>query len=392
MSKKNKTTYMYKRKANLTSIEDKFQKRINLSSFIVFTLSLIVGILTLVVLIITVPSIINMMEFRDKAEKVINEIKVASDSSATKARLEFETKARLEFDTNMEIIRCEAESLRHKIDTQLRSEMKDKINAAQQSITDSGNVVLQKMEQIYAEAEVKKDAIAQYYEQLPPGLGGTESQLGKPQDETSEIRKNAEDWFNKGYLAKDYDEKINCYTNAIELFTDDNDKATAYYNRGVVKHNKDDYDGAIADYSKAIELKPDYAKAYNNRGVAKSNNEDFDGAIEDYTKAIDLYEEDNDKADAYYSRGFVKVEKKDYDGAIADFDKAIDYIPDDDILYYARGLVKSLKSFDTENEKEKRKWFQEAIKDLEEALRLNPELEDAKMVMEMIEQMLAELD
>ena len=37
----------------------------------------------------------------------------------------------------------------------------------------------------------------------------------------------------------------------------------------ILKSNLEDYSGAIADFTKAIELKPDYAYAYNNRGIAK---------------------------------------------------------------------------------------------------------------------------
>lgn len=49
-----------------------------------------------------------------------------------------------------------------------------------------------------------------------------------------------------------------------------------------------DYIGAIADYSKAIELKPDNADAYYNRGNSKILLKDYNGAITDYSKAIEL--------------------------------------------------------------------------------------------------------
>ena len=35
--------------------------------------------------------------------------------------------------------------------------------------------------------------------------------------------------------------------------------AEYYYNRGNAKYDLQDYDGAIADYTKAIELNPNYA-------------------------------------------------------------------------------------------------------------------------------------
>ena len=44
--------------------------------------------------------------------------------------------------------------------------------------------------------------------------------------------------------------------------------AKTYYNRGVAHSKKGELERAIADYTKAIELKPDYADAYYSRGGA----------------------------------------------------------------------------------------------------------------------------
>ena len=60
--------------------------------------------------------------------------------------------------------------------------------------------------------------------------------------------------------------------------------ADDFFNSGLARQTKGDLDGAIADYSKAIELNPKIAEAYNNRGLARYDKEDFDGAIADYTK------------------------------------------------------------------------------------------------------------
>ena len=45
--------------------------------------------------------------------------------------------------------------------------------------------------------------------------------------------------------------------------------AEKYFKLGKQKYNKKDYQGAIADYDKAIELNPKDARAYNNRGKQK---------------------------------------------------------------------------------------------------------------------------
>ena len=61
-----------------------------------------------------------------------------------------------------------------------------------------------------------------------------------------------------------------------------------YLNRGDAFLGKGNYDRAIRDYDKAIELKPDFAVAYSNRGVAYAKKGDYPRAVVDYDKAIEL--------------------------------------------------------------------------------------------------------
>ena len=95
--------------------------------------------------------------------------------------------------------------------------------------------------------------------------------------------------------------------------------ADEYNERGNAKKRLKDYTGAIADYNKAIQLKPDYAEAYYNRGCAKDDLKDYNGEIEDFNKAIQLKP---DYAFAYYSRGYSKHYLKDKIGACTDWSKA----------------------------------------------------------------------
>jgi tetratricopeptide (TPR) repeat protein len=48
------------------------------------------------------------------------------------------------------------------------------------------------------------------------------------------------------------------------------------------------YDKAIADYTKAIELDSNYADAYCNRGSVYNTLQQYEKAVADYTKAIEL--------------------------------------------------------------------------------------------------------
>ncbi|MEI0608286.1 tetratricopeptide repeat protein, partial [Brachyspira pulli] len=61
-----------------------------------------------------------------------------------------------------------------------------------------------------------------------------------------------------------------------------------YNNRGFTKYYLDQYEEAIKDYDKAIELNPNNRAFYNNRGVSKENLEEYNEALKDYKKALEL--------------------------------------------------------------------------------------------------------
>ena len=59
--------------------------------------------------------------------------------------------------------------------------------------------------------------------------------------------------------------------------------ASTYVASGLAKFHQGNLDGAIADYTQALELNSSYLGAYNNRGMARSAQGNFDGAIADYS-------------------------------------------------------------------------------------------------------------
>jgi tetratricopeptide (TPR) repeat protein len=84
---------------------------------------------------------------------------------------------------------------------------------------------------------------------------------------------------------KDVELKIRSCTTLIERGTND---AVAYYNRASAYQTKGDADRAIADYDKAITLKPDYAAAYEHRARVFASKGDYTRAVADVTKAGEL--------------------------------------------------------------------------------------------------------
>ena len=126
--------------------------------------------------------------------------------------------------------------------------------------------------------------------------------------------------------------------------TGGNDLAITSFNQGVENSNLNQYDKAIADYTKAIDLDPKLAMAYNNRGNAYFGLQQYDKAITDCTKAIDL---DPKLAMAYYNRGNAYSGLQQFDKAITDCTKAIDLDPKLAMAYNNRGNAYSgLQQFD----------------------------------------------
>lgn len=89
-----------------------------------------------------------------------------------------------------------------------------------------------------------------------------------------------------------------------------------YYNSGIDKSSRGDYQGAITDFTKAIEQYPNEPKPYYYRGINKFNLKDYSGAIVDFNRTIGL----NPKfADGYYMLGMSKIGLKKRKEACADF-------------------------------------------------------------------------
>jgi tetratricopeptide (TPR) repeat protein len=126
--------------------------------------------------------------------------------------------------------------------------------------------------------------------------------------------------------------------------TDAANEAARYYQRGIERGQQRDYQSALQDFNKAIELKPDYAEAYYRRGQAKGglakSRDDVGGALRDYNKAILLKP---DYAEAYYNRGVAKQAGADFVGAIADYSKVIELTPDYAPAYEHRGKLRKSK-------------------------------------------------
>ena len=106
--------------------------------------------------------------------------------------------------------------------------------------------------------------------------------------------------------------------------------------RGYARAALGDFNAAIEDYTRALQLDAAYAAAIYNRGNAHFALRQYDEAIADYTKALETDAKDprllNNRGAAWFKKGNLQ-------SAMANYARAIDASPDDPDLYLNRGKV-----------------------------------------------------
>jgi len=101
-----------------------------------------------------------------------------------------------------------------------------------------------------------------------------------------------------------------------------------YQNRANANFVMGEYDTAIVDYNKAIELNPKEPTIYFSRALAHFNNKSFNPAIADFDKVIEL---DPKEAMAYFKRGSALEKVGNFEKALTDYQKAVELDADNDL-------------------------------------------------------------
>jgi tetratricopeptide (TPR) repeat protein len=145
------------------------------------------------------------------------------------------------------------------------------------------------------------------------------------------------------------------------------EKILAYRFRGKLYCAKRDYEKAIEDMSKIIEIEPNSYTSYVERGETFYKQQQYDRAIKDYTRAIELIEKQaknkqkEELTNILIKRGNAYRFNNQLEEAIADFSRAIELCPDDIRAYESRAML-----FSKLGQKEK------AIDDYRKVLEIDP--------------------
>lgn len=154
---------------------------------------------------------------------------------------------------------------------------------------------------------------------------------------------------------KQYDMALADYDKAIDL---DSTDAEIYSLRATSNEQLGNKTNALTDYSMVIQINPSNAEAYYFRGNIKESLDDVNGAIQDFTKATEMKP---DYGWAYNNLGTCLAGRKDYSKAIVSLDEAINIEPENAVFYQSRGQIKRIAGD-----------YHGAIADFKEAIKANP--------------------
>lgn len=183
-------------------------------------------------------------------------------------------------------------------------------------------------------------------------------------------KKYADEYYEQGlvfYQSMEYDRAIENFSKALEINPKDKENHKVYYMRGRSYAENRQYDQAINDFTKALEICPvtDPATRFSiieSRGNSYHALNKSDAAIRDFSDAIAFDPVNKNIKYVYTSRGWAWQSKEDYEKAIKDYYAALVIDPAFAPAYYGRAFA----YYKSGN-------LPRAIEDAKEALRLAPQ-------------------
>lgn len=147
----------------------------------------------------------------------------------------------------------------------------------------------------------------------------------------------------------------------IELFS--SPPANIHLGEGTKHYDNGEYEQAIAEFKKAIKIRPDFYQAYHNLGLAYASLNQYQEAKNSFEKTIQI---NPDSAETYKSLGKVCIALQKYEDGLSYYTKYIKLNPNDDQVYFDIGMIYNAQG-NTE----------QMIHYFEEAVRVNPNFAEA---------------
>ena len=238
-----------------------------------------------------------------------------------------------------------------------RAAAKDRMNDYQGALIDYEIVI--HLEPELTEAYFKRALLKYHNERFQEAIDDLNQLLVMPSRSTNAV-------FYKG-VSYGEGKKTPAFSEIISMYSKE---ADIYNYRGLAFMKLNEYQQAIEDFNKAIEINHTDANFYVNRGMAKLKNNDRIAAKEDFKHALDIdpwnqaalynltagladnqkkevlissytkaINRDKDLVEAYVNRAVINFELGNYSSALKDLDSAVNLNPEDPQVYLNRGLT-----------------------------------------------------
>lgn len=155
---------------------------------------------------------------------------------------------------------------------------------------------------------------------------------------------------------KDYEGAIAEFNRALDLNPDD---LYAFFNRAAAYNALGEYSAALEDLDRALDIDPELDRAYSSKGIVYSSMGEYDRAVNNFNEAIEL---NSSSAEAYFGLALINTKQGETPLALTNYTQAIDLDSNYVEAYYGRGL-----SYRRQGD------YERAIADFDEAIRINPE-------------------
>jgi tetratricopeptide (TPR) repeat protein len=165
---------------------------------------------------------------------------------------------------------------------------------------------------------------------LPEALAKTEDALSLSGNNKSALQYR----INIYYLMQDDKEALRYADEALKRYPQDPD---FLYLRGIINNSAGRYGKALDDFTAALGSagKDELYKIYLNRGLSNFYIMDYESAMSDFNKAIEL----NDTvAGVYQGRAMLNYELKDYAAAVNDFNKVLELGQENSTILFNLGM------------------------------------------------------
>ncbi|OQD43168.1 hypothetical protein BUL40_08770 [Croceivirga radicis] len=142
-------------------------------------------------------------------------------------------------------------------------------------------------------------------------------------------------FMNRGVLfleTKEYEKAITDLERAIQL---NDKKAWAHFMKARAHFQIKNYSNSLISINRAIELEATNWRYFNLRGMTLNNLERYNEALSDFNKAVDISNHDY----AYNNRGFTKYKLGNLKEALEDCQKAMELNNENSWTFYNLGLI-----------------------------------------------------